>query len=105
MRRAGVGYDASMRAWRIFAVFALVAAMGVAQTAIDPYTFAGRIGIHNAELNELWQTLGISAKIRETTVGGSKDTDKIFDCAEDDRCEANCTSSAWSSVMTAPTQC
>lgn len=87
MRKAGVGYDTRMRAWATSVGLAAAAAVGGAQSAIDPNTFAGRKDIHNAELNQLWRTLGISAKIRETTVNGSKDTDESFNCGPDGGCD------------------
>jgi hypothetical protein len=41
-----------------------------------------------ADANQIWRTLGISDKVRETTAGGAKDTDKTFNCSQDDHCEA-----------------
>jgi hypothetical protein len=98
MRRAGVGYDTRMRAWLICAVFVAAASWASAQTAIDPEAFAGRKDIHSAELAQLWRTLGISAKIRATTVNGSKDTGKNFDCGPDTDCDVQSFSPAWSLV-------
>jgi hypothetical protein len=76
-----------MRAWMITVVFVSAASWAGAQAEVDPYTFAGRKDIHNAELDRLWRTLGISAKIRETTVNGSKDTGESFNCGPDDSCD------------------
>jgi hypothetical protein len=39
-------------------------------------------------VNQLWRTLGISGKIRETGQSGSKDTSETFSCGPDDVCEA-----------------
>jgi len=87
-----------MRPWLIFLVFMSCATFATAQASFDPYAFAGRKDIHKADLNQLWRTLGIGARIRETTAEGSKDTIKNFDCEPDDRCEAELFSSAWSLV-------
>ena len=74
-----------MRALLIF----ITAVLASAQSSFDPYRFIDKQDLHNADVNQLWGTLGISAKVRETTVSGAKETDKIFDRYEDDRCEGH----------------
>jgi hypothetical protein len=76
-----------MRPWLIFLVAMSCATFATAQASIDPYQFAGRKDIHNADLSQLWRTLGISAKIRVTTASGSKDTTSNFNCGPDDTCD------------------
>ena len=73
-------------------VFATSAA---AQSWIDPYEYSDKTDLHTSEIKLLWRRLGIGEKIRETTARGAKDTDKIFDCGEDDRCTAKMFSSPW----------
>ena len=60
----------------------------VAQSSIDPYEFIPKKDLSNADVNQLWRTLGISGKIRETGGSGSKDTSDTFSCGPDDLCEA-----------------
>jgi hypothetical protein len=76
-----------MRAWLIFLVFVSSATLAPAQSLIDPDEFANRKNLHTADLDQLWRILGISAKIRETTAAGSRDTSKSFNCGPDDRCD------------------
>ena len=51
--------------------------------------------LHNADVNQLRRTLGISGKIRETTANGAKDTNKSFSCEPDDHCEAQLAGLDW----------
>jgi hypothetical protein len=81
-----------MRASLIFLAFAAAVA---AQPSFDPYQFIDKKGLHNADVNQLWRTLGISGKIRETTVNGAKDTSQSFSCYEDDHCEGQRVSLDW----------
>jgi hypothetical protein len=79
-----------MRALLIFLAFIAAAA---AQPSFDPYQFIDKKDLHNADVNQLWRTLGISGKIRETTANGSKDTAATFKCAAD--CEAQQVGLIW----------
>ncbi len=90
-----MGYDARMRALLMSMVLAAAMGSASAQSPIDPDTFAGRKDIRTAELDQLWRTLGISGKIRETTVNGSKDTDESFNCGVDTGCDGQSFSPAW----------
>ncbi len=63
--------------------------------SIDPDDFRDKKELNNAGVNQLWRTLGISGKLRETTSDGAKDTGKTFNCAEDNRCEAQLIGLAW----------
>ena len=74
-----------MRALLIFLAFLATA---TAQSSIDRYNFLPKKLLHNADVNLLWRTLGLSGKIRETTTSGSKDFDETFECGLDDDCEA-----------------
>jgi hypothetical protein len=74
-----------MRALLALLVFA---ASAFAQSSIDPYEFIPKKDFNNADVNQLWRTLGISGKIRETTANGAKDTNDTFSCGPDDLCEA-----------------
>jgi|GEM_PF-5989604 len=73
-----------MRALLIILTFLATAAA----QSFDPDEYIDKKDLRNADVNQLWQTLGISATIRETTASGAKDTSKTFDCSSDDRCEA-----------------
>lgn len=77
-------------------IFPFCVDIATAQSSIDPYALADKRDLHNADLNQLWRTLGISARVRETTIEGSKDTDKTFNCSTDDRCEAKRFNTRWS---------
>jgi hypothetical protein len=79
-----------MRALLIFLAFVAAA---VAQSSIDPYQFIDKKTLNNADVNQLWRTLGISGKIRETMANGSKDTTATFKCADD--CEAQRVGLSW----------
>ena len=92
---AGVDYDTHMRALPIFLVFVFCATLATAQSSVDPYKFIDKKDLHNAEVNQLWRTLGIDGKIRETTASGSKDTGKSFNCGPDDHCEAEFVGLDW----------
>ena len=81
-----------MRASLIFLAFAAAAA---AQPSFDPYQFIDKKDLHNADVNQLWRTLGISATIRQTTASGAKDTSQSFSCFEDDECEGQRVSLNW----------
>lgn len=81
-----------MRALLIF--LGLVAA-AAAQSSIDPFQLRDKKDLHLADVNQLWQTLGIGEKIRETTADGAKDTNRSFDCSSDDRCEAEYVGPNW----------
>jgi hypothetical protein len=81
--RPTIGYDTRMRPWLIFLVVISCATWATAQSSIDPNEFAGKKDLHNAELNQLWRTLGISAKIRVTTAEGSEETSESFSCGSD----------------------
>jgi hypothetical protein len=80
-----------MRPLLIFLTFAAAAA----QSSIDPFKLRDKKDLHLADVTQLWRTLGISEKIRETTADGAKDTNRSFDCAEDDRCEAEYVGPNW----------
>ena len=95
-RLMNVGYDTLMRASPMFVVVVFHATLATAQSSVDPYEFANKKDLHNAEVNQLWRTLGISGKVRETTADGPKETKRNFNCGEDNRCEARLFSSAWS---------
>jgi hypothetical protein len=70
-----------MRARPILLALFVCAPFATPQAAIDPNEyFAKQKTFLDADLNQLWRTLGISAKVRETTVSGSKDTNRIFGC-------------------------
>lgn len=81
-----------MRALLALFVFTIAT---VAQSPIDPDDFRDKKDLHNADVDQLWRTLGMSGKIRETTANGAKDTGKTFNRAEDDRCEAHRVDLTW----------
>lgn len=81
-----------MRALLIFLAFVATAA---AQPSFDPNEFIDKKTLNNADVNQLWRTLSISGKIRDTTVTGSKDTNKTFNCGPDDKCESELISPHW----------
>ncbi len=66
-----------------------------AQSSIDPFELRDKKELRLADVTQLWRTLGISEKIRETTADGAKDTNRGFDCASDDRCEAEYVGPNW----------
>jgi hypothetical protein len=74
---------------------ACLSVSATAQPAFDPTEFIDKKVLHKVDVDQLWRTLGISGKIRETTAGGAKDTDQNFNCAQDDRCEAQFISLNW----------
>jgi len=74
-----------MRTLLIFLAFVAAAA---AQPSFDPNQFIDKKDLRQADVDQLWRTLGISGKIRETTVNGSKDHNENFECGLDDECEA-----------------
>jgi hypothetical protein len=73
----------------------LVFIAAVTAQSIDPDDFRDKKDLNNAGVNQLWRMLGISGKIRETTANGTKDTGKTFNCAEDNRCEAQLIGLTW----------
>lgn len=76
-------------------IFLALAATAAAQQSFDPYQFIDKKDLRNADVNQLWRTLGISATIRETTPSGAKDTSKTFSCGPDDKCESELISPHW----------
>jgi hypothetical protein len=78
-----------MRALLIFLVFV---AVGAAQSPINPIEYIDQKDLHQADVDQLWRTLGISGKIRKTTANGSKDTSATFKCAY---CEAQRVGLSW----------
>jgi hypothetical protein len=59
-----------------------------AQSLANPDDFPDKKDLRNTDVNQLWRTLGISGKIRETAASGAKETGKTFNCGDDDHCEA-----------------
>jgi len=80
-----------MRALLIF----LVVATAAAQSSIDPFKLRDKKDLRLADVTQLWRTLGTSEKVRETTSDGAKDTNRSFDCASDNRCEAEYLGPNW----------
>ena len=78
-----------MRALLIFLVLVVVAA---AQSSFDPNQLVAKKDLLDADVIQLWRTLGISEKIRETTAKGSEDTSADFKCPE---CEAQRLDLSW----------
>jgi len=81
-----------MRALLALLVFIASAA---AQSSINPDDFRDKKELRNADVSQLWRTLGINGKIRETTSNGAKDTGQTFNCGEDDRCAAQLVGLTW----------
>jgi hypothetical protein len=79
-----------MRPLLIVLAFVVAAA---AQSAFDPFQFIDKKDLHNADVDQLWRALGISAAIRKTTASGAKDTSETFKCAGD--CEAQRVGLSW----------
>jgi hypothetical protein len=86
---AGVGYDTPMLASLALFLFIVSVTLATAQSSFDPREFEDK-NLDNADVNQLWRTLGISGKIRETTVDESRETNQSFDCGtrDDDYCKA-----------------
>jgi hypothetical protein len=84
-----------MRPLLISFVFVSSAIFASGQLSIDPTEFANKKDLHNADVNLLWRTLGISGRIRQTAADGSQDTIRSFNCGPDDRCEAELLPPEW----------
>ena len=84
-----------MRALLIFLVLLASTPSAIAQSSIDPNQFIDKKVLRNADVNQLWRTLGISGQIRETLANGAKDAGGTFNCAEDNRCEAQRIGLSW----------
>ncbi|MDP8988549.1 MAG: hypothetical protein M3N41_00520 [Acidobacteriota bacterium] len=80
---------------RVLLALLVLAPSAVAQSPSSPDDFRDKKILRNADVNQLWQTLGISGKIRKTTAAGAKQTDETFNCAEDNRCEAQRIGLTW----------
>jgi len=80
---------------RVLLTFLVFVSSAVAQSSIDPFKLRDKKDLRLADVTQLWRTLGISEKIRETAAEGAKDTNRRFDCSSDDRCEAEYVGPNW----------
>jgi hypothetical protein len=78
----------------LLAVLTFVAS-AAAQSSNNPDDFRDKKDLRTADVDQLWRTLGISGKIRETAKNGAKDTGRTFNCGEDNHCEAQLVGLTW----------
>ena len=77
---------------RALLIFLILVAAARAQSSFDPNQLVAKRDLHDNDVIQLWQTLGISGKVRETKANGSEDTSATFKCTE---CEAQRLDLSW----------